>query len=517
MPSVEGWETHSAHSAVVRLEPAFFVTRVNCEIGCDPSDFNTIELTRDLEYAALLRALTIADVTDGASERSVVAARSVDAVFTSQAASYLALQHGGFDGQPAVTMWRLRLDANLTASDGQTLGYPWMGLVETVHAQPFVAFDGAVWEAGAGPVVPLYARNVSSITQSISSVAPSTVILPLLELQQRSPPLPPGASETRRLTFTPDAIQAHGLDLRRVLSPAGIGIVWAAVAPGEMLPRSIPTDGNTARSTLLQVTNLGISVKDSPQSTLVFVTRLDTGAPVTAAFESGVPQMRTSVAVGSAKVGTASFTGRSTTAQQLQMPMRDLLKQVTTAGSPLLSISRTGTGRVYYTARLQSFAPEAPEVVDRGFQVERHYEPYVKDGVRPATSSFSAGDLVRVRVALTIRGEGRYLALTDPVPAGFEPIEGWFQTTAGDLAQQAATDGDTDWLSQWRRGTFDYIERHDDRVQAFATRLGSGRHEFTYLARATTAGTFHAPGARVEAMYAPELGGRSAAATITVK
>ena len=55
------------------------------------------------------------------------------------------------------------------------------------------------------------------------------------------------------------------------------------------------------------------------------------------------------------------------------------------------------------------------------------------------------------------------------------------------------------------------------RSQAFATRLGSGRHEFTYLARATTAGTFHAAGARVEAMYAPELGGRSAAATITVK
>ena len=57
----------------------------------------------------------------------------------------------GFDPQPAVTTWRLRLDANLTAADGQTLGYPWVGFVETVHAQPFVTFDGAVWEAGAGP------------------------------------------------------------------------------------------------------------------------------------------------------------------------------------------------------------------------------------------------------------------------------------------------------------------------------------------------------------------------------
>ena len=235
------------------------------------------------------------------------------------------------------------------------------------------------------------------------------------------------------------------------------------------------------------------------------------------AFESDVPRMTTTVTLGSATVGTASFNGRATAAQQVQMPMADLLKQVATAASPALSISRTGTGRVYYTARLQSYAPEAPEAVDRGFQVERRYEPYVKDGSRPAATSFSAGDLVRVRVAVTIRGEGRFLALTDPVPAGFEPVDGWFQTTAGDLARDATRHGDADWLSRWRRGTFDHIEKHDDRVLAFATRLGSGRHEFTYLVRATTAGTFHAAGARVEAMYAPELTGRSQAATVTVK
>ena len=59
-----------------------------------------------------------------------------------------------------------------------------------------------------------------------------------------------------------------------------------------------------------------------------------------------------------------------------------------------------------------------------------------------------------------------------------------------------------------------YATRFTVRV---ATRLGSGRHEFSYLVRATTAGTFHAPGARLEAMYAPELEGRSQATTVTVK
>jgi uncharacterized protein YfaS (alpha-2-macroglobulin family) len=128
------------------------------------------------------------------------------------------------------------------------------------------------------------------------------------------------------------------------------------------------------------------------------------------------------------------------------------------------------------------------------------------------------GDLVRVTVSVTLRGEGSFVVLTDPLPAGFEPIDSLFQTTSSALAWQAArARSGPDPYFWWRRGSFDHVERHDDRVIAFATRLGSGRHEFSYLARATTAGTFAAAGARMEAMYAPELAGRSAAATITIK
>ena len=50
------------------------------------------------------------------------------------------------------------------------------------------------------------------------------------------------------------------------------------------------------------------------------------------AFESGVPQMTTTVTLGAAAVGTATFNGRSTTAQQMQVPMPDLLKQVAAHG-----------------------------------------------------------------------------------------------------------------------------------------------------------------------------------------
>ncbi len=73
------------------------------------------------------------------------------------------------------------------------------------------------------------------------------------------------------------------------------------------------------------------------------------------------------------------------------------------------------------------------------------------------------------------------------------------------------------WDAIWRRGTFDHVERHDDRVQLFATRLADGHHEFSYVVRATTAGTFVVAPTRVEEMYSPEVFGRASTQTIEVR
>jgi len=54
-------------------------------------------------------------------------------------------------------------------------------------------------------------------------------------------------------------------------------------------------------------------------------------------------------------------------------------------------------------------------------------------------------------------------------------------------------------------------------VQLFATRLSEGHHEFSYVARATTAGTFRTAPAHGEEMYEPEVFGRTATAVIEVR
>jgi uncharacterized protein YfaS (alpha-2-macroglobulin family) len=184
-----------------------------------------------------------------------------------------------------------------------------------------------------------------------------------------------------------------------------------------------------------------------------------------------------------------------------------------------MTIARTGTGRVYYTTRLQYLAPEPPEPSDRGFRVDRTFTLFAPDGVASAPdTSFSIGDVIRVTVTVALSAEGKFLVVDDRLPAGFEPIDESLSTTALDLAREATTtSAGRDFFFWWRRGGFDHVEKHDDRVLAFATRLAAGRHQFTYLVRATTAGTFTAAGAKAEAMYAPEVTGRSAAAVITIK
>ena len=66
-------------------------------------------------------------------------------------------------------------------------------------------------------------------------------------------------------------------------------------------------------------------------------------------------------------------------------------------------------------------------------------------------------------------------------------------------------------------GGFDHFERHDDHIEVFATRLGEGDHEYKYLLRATTAGTFIASPAHAEEMYEPEVFGRTATSVIEVR
>jgi uncharacterized protein YfaS (alpha-2-macroglobulin family) len=228
--------------------------------------------------------------------------------------------------------------------------------------------------------------------------------------------------------------------------------------------------------------------------------------------------MTATVSIGARPVGTATFRGRTTTSQQVRLAMPDLVRDIPAGAERELALSRAGTGRLFYTARLQ-YAPTQPlDAADRGMRIERRYERYVENGDSPASTSFAAGDLIRVTLTLTLPQERRYVAISDPLIGGVEAVDSWFRTTRSDLARDASVTDRPDEAAYWfNRGGFDYVDKYDDRVTLFATRLAEGRHQFSYLVRATTAGTFSAAGATAEEMYAPEVQGRTAPVTVTIR
>jgi hypothetical protein len=238
--------------------------------------------------------------------------------------------------------------------------------------------------------------------------------------------------------------------------------------------------------------------------------------------EAEIPDFSAAVSFGSDQLMKQSFKGRSATAATKDVPMPALLEKGPAGTTKDLAFTKNGTGRLFYAARLR-YAVDAPRQngLDSGFAISRKYEPTAPGATAatgPATTTYKAGDLVRVTLSFDLTKERRYVAVVDPLPAGFEPVESWFATTARDLAGQTDDQNEPqEWWLLWEKGGFDHVEKLDDQVRLFATRLGEGHHEFSYIVRATTSGAYSAAPAHAEEMYEPEVFGRTPTAAIDVK
>lgn len=122
------------------------------------------------------------------------------------------------------------------------------------------------------------------------------------------------------------------------------------------------------------------------------------------------------------------------------------------------------------------------------------------------------GDLVKVRVRFTLAKTATHLAVADYLPAGFEPVQGRFVTS-----EQAPSEDAGRKRSEFQPVWGGHKEMRDDRVALFFEWLSAGKWEFSYFARATTAGTFLHPGVVAEEMYrSSEVFARTAATDVVV-
>ena len=227
-------------------------------------------------------------------------------------------------------------------------------------------------------------------------------------------------------------------------------------------------------------------------------------------FEATDPDFVARVWLGDLYAVQHEYSGRSTDRGSTLIPMAELLA----AGDSNLVVEKDGEGRLYYRLGLR-YAPDDLDLepLDRGFVVQRSYEAVGdpddvwldSDGVWHVL----AGAEVRVNVTMVNDSRRTNMVLIDPLPAGFEPLNPALAVTGPVDAR-----GGGDW---WWRTWYRHQNLRDDRAEAFSLYLWAGTHEYSYVARATTPGTFVVPPAKAEEIYAPEVFGRSGTDRVIVQ
>jgi len=244
------------------------------------------------------------------------------------------------------------------------------------------------------------------------------------------------------------------------------------------------------------------------------------------AQERELPDFAARVWMGEAELLSASMSGRSTRSKGESIPAARL------PASSLLTFQKQGKGTLFYEARLKYARRSLPATpLDRGLFVQKTLRRVAPAEIERALGTlpdrsearFTAGDLVLADLVVVTPSPREYVVIDDPLPAGFEAVDARLATTAAWLrvpgSDDECLDCDSDdalahgraFLSSWFRR-----EIRDDRVLFFVDHMAAGMYRYRYLARATTIGSFVQPPAKAEAMYTPEVFGRTAAGRIDV-
>jgi uncharacterized protein YfaS (alpha-2-macroglobulin family) len=238
-------------------------------------------------------------------------------------------------------------------------------------------------------------------------------------------------------------------------------------------------------------------------------------------YESQTPDFVAKIWLGGTYAGSSEFIGRITDRHETFIPMNYVLSE-TAAGGGIedLILSKVGTGRLYYRIGLR-YAPTDLNLdpLDMGFVVQRSYEAVdnPEDVKQDAEGLWHIKLGARVRVKLTLVADNRryHVALMDPLPAGLEIINPAL-AVSGSIPQDPSNDNNRHgwrWWGTW----FEHQNLRDDRAEAFTSFLWDGVYQYSYVARATTPGTFIVPPAKAEEMYSPEVFGRSGSDWVIVE
>jgi uncharacterized protein YfaS (alpha-2-macroglobulin family) len=183
---------------------------------------------------------------------------------------------------------------------------------------------------------------------------------------------------------------------------------------------------------------------------------------------------------------------------------------------------------MFYAAELKYASSALPtKARDEGLFVTKYVRGVAPAAVTAALATIpkrtadavTAGELVIVDLLFESAEPRDHVVLDDPLPAGLEALDYDLDTTSKAARDAAAKEADPKmaWLGTTFRSAPSHREVRDDRVVTYFDKIEPGMYRVSYLARATSIGGFVVPPTRIEAMYAPEIYGRTAATTLTVR
>ncbi|ESA35730.1 large extracellular alpha-helical protein [Leptolyngbya sp. Heron Island J] len=220
------------------------------------------------------------------------------------------------------------------------------------------------------------------------------------------------------------------------------------------------------------------------------------------------PNFEATVQLAGKQLAQQQFQGYQQPSLELSVPMAELPE-----GKSDLVLGKAGEGELHYlTAYRYRLKGNAPGRL-QGLRVTRQVRPANESDVlyRMGLSSIdenlslNVGQVFDVGLEIITDHPVNHVVITDPLPAGLEPIDTSFQTSTAYFQPQQ---------DSWDIG---YQQLGRDRILAYADYLDTGVYTMHYLVRSVTPGTFLWPGSEVQLEYAPEEFGRAATATLDVQ
>ena len=180
-----------------------------------------------------------------------------------------------------------------------------------------------------------------------------------------------------------------------------------------------------------------------------------------------------------------------------------------------LEFSKKGEGTLFYTAML-TYPLNVPSVTARDEGLSVFGEITDLAGNKCSLSNLKLGATLRYKVHVSSGQDRQFVAVRIPLPAGAEPIDGSFVTSALIPPQKSDNPNDDEYDYDWMSSS-PVQEIHDTEVLYFIDRFTKGKTTLEFCFRTTTPGVYQVPPITAECMYQPEVFGRTSGVVSEIK